>query len=241
MSETLGPIHYLMYEKIKYQDELVERLLEAQPELLARLSEKMPPVDTGSLDDLIDQPNIHGWLSSRIDMAESRLAFALARAKEPLRLMREAGRAAGPEESDLKQLYQEMLPYLLDGMPCDGALYAQYEPEQEILYLVEEHDMHKLYADHLLAVDPEDSLGKTCAGDHDHDEHPTFMLREDEDFSAEDFEAEVLGEGLGADTEEETEGDLFHRARLAWLEGFLEETPFRAEMINGRNYKIYAQ
>ena len=61
MSEHLGPIHYMMYEKICFQDEITEKLLSKEDK--KELDTLHPPVKKGDLKDLIDIPNIHGrWI-----------------------------------------------------------------------------------------------------------------------------------------------------------------------------------
>ncbi|MFR1138908.1 MAG: hypothetical protein ACLSDN_07985, partial [Anaerococcus vaginalis] len=74
MSEFLGPIHYMMYEKIKFQDKITDFLLDGKTE---EIDEKIKPVSTDNLENLIDQENIHGWLDSKIDVVENRLAYAI--------------------------------------------------------------------------------------------------------------------------------------------------------------------
>lgn len=223
MSEHLGPIHYLMYERIKYQDILTGKLLEDQPKVLSRLNHIMPPVPRKSLETLIDQPNLHGWLSARIDMVETRYAYALRHAENAMEKLREAGREKGTEAGDFETLHKDLMPYLLDGMPCDGALLAQYDKGEDALYLTEEKDTHAAYAEKLLDFDPMDSLSKTCDGNHDHDDHHNFHLKMPEKV--------ILAHGGG-------KADLYHLARLAWLEGFLEKTPFKAELIGGKSFRV---
>lgn len=74
MSKNLGPIHYMMYDKIKFQDKITDYIMEGKTE---EIDKDFPKVKTDPLEDLVDQENIHGWLSSRIDMVENRLAGAI--------------------------------------------------------------------------------------------------------------------------------------------------------------------
>lgn len=58
MSKFLGPIHFLMYEKIKFQDRLTASIL--SKEELDLLNKSIAPVSTDPLDEIIDVDNIHG-------------------------------------------------------------------------------------------------------------------------------------------------------------------------------------
>ena len=74
MSEFLGPIHYMMYEKIKFQDKITNYLLDGNTSEVDRINN---PVSNEPLESLIDQDNIHGWLDYIIDVVENRLHYAL--------------------------------------------------------------------------------------------------------------------------------------------------------------------
>lgn len=224
MAEELGPIHYMMYEKIKYQDQLTARLLAADPELRGHLDHKLPPVPIDPLEQLIDQENIHGWLASRIDVVEGRLAFAQANVTENLQIMRAAGRAAAPAETaaDEAELFEHLNLYLLDGMPCDRALAAVKNEEGDGLMLVQQVDTHRIYAEQLLTIDPADSLEKTCEGGHDHDDHDAYHLQE----------IAMPAARLDGDS------TLFYQCRLAFLEGYLENSPYRATAVNATDFAI---
>ena len=72
MSENLGPIHYLMYEKIKFQDEITDFLMDGN---FCQIDYK--PVSKKPLEEILDSENIHGFLQEKIDIVETRLAKAL--------------------------------------------------------------------------------------------------------------------------------------------------------------------
>lgn len=236
MAEALGPIHYLMYDKIKYQDQLTSQLLEDQADLLADLDRRQPPVSEEPLETLIDQDNIHGWLSSKVDIVENRLAFAEAHANDSFGTMKKAGKAAaaGRTFADGEELFAEMNKYLLDGMPCDRALSAISLAKAEGLHLVQNVEVHERYAEELLAIDPAASLTKDCAGGHGHDDHDAFHVVEDTtapnntqpsgsaDASASDASA---ADASAAGTSR----SLFYQCREAWLVGFLDGTGYRVE------------
>ena len=134
MSTFLGPIHYMMYDKIRRQEDFCTYLLEAaasekmREKIRSRLEESYGTNECKPLEQVIDTGNIHGWIQKRIDRAESRLALAV-------RLLIEE---AGVSTEDLKQyaftfgthsaLEKDTSPeeafktyntVFLDGMPCD--------------------------------------------------------------------------------------------------------------------------
>lgn len=225
MSKHLGPVHYLMYEKIKAQDRLTAYLLAGSPDL-ETLNRVLPPVSTEDLEGLIDSGNIHGWLSARIDTVEARLAYALARCADTEERLRAFGKRLAPADppEDAEALFNLVNPILLDGMPCDFALRAEYDDEGS-LYLLQTKDVHALYEAHPLDINPADSLGKTCAGGHDHDHHDSF------DLYHRDGPPAPIEDKSGAPSR-------FHRARLALLQGFLSTTDFEPELINACDLRL---
>ncbi len=243
MAEALGPIHYLMYDKIKYQDQLTRQLLEDQADLLADLDRRQPPVSEEPLETLIDQDNIHGWLSSKVDIVENRLAFAEAHANDSFDTMKQAGKAAaaGKTFADGEELFAELNKYLLDGMPCDRALSAVSLAKAEGLHLVQNVEVHKRYAEELLAIDPAASLTKDCAGGHGHDDHDAFYVVEDTtalNNTQPSGSAEASQSTEKSDSEEASAADasaagtsrsLFYQCREAWLVGFLDGSGYRVE------------
>lgn len=217
MTEKLGPIHYMMYSKIKKQDQLSDNLLAGQTQDLDR---EYPPVSTDPLEELIDQDNVHGWLSSRIDMVENRLARAIDLAEEPLERAHEFGKkeASGESLDSYQELFNKLNIILLDGMPCDNGLTAEIVDGD--LYLVTNTDLHSKYYEE--KVDPSSSLGDTCAGGHDHDEHPAFEVGEADDLDL--VEAKIAS---------------YYDVREALIKGFLEDSPYQVERIKNSNFRIY--
>lgn len=216
MSKNLGPVHYMMYEKIKFQDKITNFLLDGNTEAVDK---DFAPVKDLPLEDLIDQDNIHGWLSARIDQVENRLAKAMALSANPREKMYELGKLEGEGEdlSNLKLVFDKLNQRMLDGMPCDRALRAGIDEEGNLL-LITDNNLHAKYQTE--AINPEDSLDDTCEGGHDHDHHESFEV------------GKVSGENL------KNENSTYHDLRLAFIEGFLEESPYEVELVNGINYKI---
>lgn len=216
MSKNLGPVHYMMYEKIKFQDEVTSFLMDGNTE---KIDAKIPPVSKNPLDEIIDQDNIHGFLSSKIDVVENRLNMAFAMADKIDEKLYELGKKKASEKnfSSLEEVFQDLNTYLLDGMPCDNALSAMMDDEGS-LFLVTNENLHKKYENF---INPEASLDAECGGGHGHDHHDSFDIKEDEDINLKE------------------EDSFYHKKRLEFLKGYFEESPYQVDLVNGINYKIY--
>ena len=115
MSAFLGPIHFWLYNKIQFQESLIDELVRvatAQGWSDEDLADKYCSKDRRKLDEVIDEANIHGWLQSRIHDAEGRYAaFVLA--------------VAGNDDARLEALKKAAYDFgasqnlSLEGMPCD--------------------------------------------------------------------------------------------------------------------------
>ncbi|MDO4594650.1 MAG: hypothetical protein Q4B52_04660 [Tissierellia bacterium] len=217
MSSTLGPIHYMMYEKIKFQDIITDYLMDHDTREIDKIQK---PVSTDDLSSLIDQENIHGWLSSRIDMVEKRLALAFKLSKNPKQKMYELGRKKGENKdfSSLSIIFKTLNYYLLDGMPCDNGMMPQVDDENS-LYLITNNNLHTQYYEND-DINPNDSLDDTCAGGHSHDHHENFELHH------------------GQINLDDNETDLYHQMRYEFLKGYFENSPYKVEIVNGISYKI---
>ncbi|MDO5725847.1 MAG: hypothetical protein Q4P29_06030 [Tissierellia bacterium] len=221
MSKILGTIHYLMYEKIKYQDEITKYLLEGREEF-EKLNEIMPPVSTDSLEKLVDPQNIHGWLSARIDIVESRFAYAINTVADAEEKIYEFGikESLNKKFNSAKELYGEINKRLLDGMPCDRALLVS-EDEDGNLYLEQKINLHKEYEESPLFKEPSLSLIKNCnKNDPKHNEK----------FEIEDFETLKKDEPYDA--------SLFYICRFQFLKGFLKDSGYLVKMINDTDFKL---
>lgn len=214
MSKFLGPIHYIMYEKIKFQDELTAKLLSEGE--LEKLNEKMPPVSKDNLENIIDQDNIHGFLSSRIDIVESRLSYAIKKGSDVYNKAYEFGKSIAPKSlNGFEEIFDAINNIILDGMPCDRALEVGVDNDK--LYLKTVVDTHEKYEDSPLLINPDLSRDNTCDGNHDHDDHESFHVKDN----------------IKTDTMNE-EGDAsdYYRLREALLKGFLEPSGHSVTRIN---------
>ncbi len=134
MSAFLGPIHIWLYNKIKFQDEIVKDIAKAvltkeeEIELLSLMDERFGVLEEGNLADIIDQNNIHGWLQDRIKVVENHLAFLVTAVtrehSEKIREISDVAYKYGKEhavknELSVKEVYDYLDNILLNGMPCD--------------------------------------------------------------------------------------------------------------------------
>lgn len=130
MSAFLGPIHYWMYDKIRMQEELLRRFaVKAESEgwldsAMSYVNEEKRP-----LEEIIDEANIHGWLSSRIESVEKRYAELVVKIltghEERLEELKAIAYGLGEEqaaasEASAEQCYKRIEDCTLSGMPCDG-------------------------------------------------------------------------------------------------------------------------
>lgn len=217
MSENLGPIHYMMYKKIKFQDDITDYLLENDTSKVDKLNE---PVSREPLESLIDQDNIHGWLDSKIDVVENRLNYALNNSKNTKEKMYEFGKenAKGKNFDDFNSVFTDLNMLLLDGMPCDRGLSAQIDDKGD-LYLITNTNLHSKYENQ--NINPEDARDNTCAGGHDHDHHESFEVASNDNIDL------------------KSEKSSYHDYRYEFLKGYFADSPYNVEMINGINYRIY--
>lgn len=211
MSKTLGPIHYMMYEKIKFQDKITDYLMDGHIQDI-----KPDPVSTKPLEEILDQENIHGYLQEKIDIVETRLAKALNLAKDPDEKLYKLGQECGKDKdfSRFEQVFRDLNTYLLDGMPCDQGLSAMVD--EDSLYLITNNNLHSKYDEE---IDLEKSKEATCEGGHSHDHHESFEIQE-------------------GNLDLKEENSTYHTHRLAFLKGYFSKSPYEVSLINGINYKI---
>ncbi len=157
MSAFLGPIHYWLFKKIRFEQDLGNELaalaIEKQyaPEALAQLDHICGSVEEGELEDLIDGGNIHGWLQERLNIVEERLAYivtaVLAEDVSRMEEIREAAYRFGLRHKFAGESPQEAYGYfdslMLNGMPCDRVLQA--EEREEGIQVRQVTDIHEKY------------------------------------------------------------------------------------------------
>ena len=116
MSRFLGKIHYIMFDKINYVDEITRKMSELLDENV-----DLKNIERGALEDLIDTDNIHGWLQVRVAIVEDNLARVLSELKKEGKLedALEIAYDFGAKEDfsgDASDAFQFMSDKFLDGM-----------------------------------------------------------------------------------------------------------------------------
>lgn len=138
MSAFLGPIHYLVYEKIIKLENFTDELLETY-----KIKLDLEAIKRGELSELIDLSNIHSSLSEMVELADRRNIKAISMALK-----------SGAEEKDLEKAFEEFglennigekiqsldLAFRfisnssLDGMPCDFGLFICQKEETSLSF-----------------------------------------------------------------------------------------------------------
>lgn len=147
MSAFLGPIHYLMYARMLYTEQLTAAYTALQPDLAEQMDAMIEPLSTEDLADIVDESNIHGWLSAAIARAESRLSWATEDLpRETLvSVARKMGAVAaeGMELQNPAELAAALRPFMLDGMPCDWGMEVDMDEEAGRLFLRQQKPVHE--------------------------------------------------------------------------------------------------
>lgn len=128
MSAFLGPIHFWLYNKIQFQENLIDELVAyVTAKGWSDKADQYVSTDRRKLDEVIDEANIHGWLQSRIHDAEGRYAALVLDAAgddaEKFDALKEAARDFGAKQglqaATVPEAFHRLDDLLLDGMPCD--------------------------------------------------------------------------------------------------------------------------
>ena len=144
MSKFLAPIHFWLFNKIrihedlekeivsKFTDKYGDDILEIEKQNIEKYGKRIPEV---SLEEIIDEGNIHGWLQEKISIAETRQAailgdlfksygdegFSLAKDIYTENAKRHGSHANKTVDiSTADDVFRTINNYILDGMPCDN-------------------------------------------------------------------------------------------------------------------------
>jgi len=165
MSLFLGKIHYWLFNKIVWFENLEEKIIELaklegldienlRKDIEDKYGEKLP---NKPLEELIDTSNIHNWLQNQIHSAEKRTAawtkLLIEANEENLKklenIYKEQGVVAakevlkeGKSVSSPKEIFDAMNDYILDGMPCDRVNEVISNEENKITWQAR-IDVHK--------------------------------------------------------------------------------------------------
>ncbi|MGG7142742.1 hypothetical protein ACQPVP_04685 [Clostridium nigeriense] len=156
MSLFLGKIHYWLFNKIVWFEDLETEIIELakeegldvdnlSKEINNKYGERLPKLP---LEEMIDTSNIHGWLQDKIHSAEYRLATWTVKimdkeeGKEKLEdLYKDQGIKAAKEAiesgkslNNAIDIFNTMNDYILDGMPCDRVNEVIFQEEDKVLW-----------------------------------------------------------------------------------------------------------
>lgn len=168
MSRFLGPIHYVVFNRIKTFEDLekniIDKIIESCDADISTLVNQVyeeygKPLGDEPLEELIDTDNIHGWLQNRIDVAESRHAALISNilsvyGDKAFHVMKSCyerqGAEAGLKAKEAQDmttapaLYQGVYNYILDGMPCDQVNEVIINEENHVKWQVR-NCLHRKY------------------------------------------------------------------------------------------------
>ena len=165
MSLFLGKIHYWLFNKIRWFENLEENIIDLaksegldaeniRKDIESKYGKKLP---NKPLEELIDTSNIHNWLQGQIHSAERRNAAwtkLLIEANEENfnkleEIYKEQGIVAANEVKDEgklvatpNEIFNAMNDYILDGMPCDRVNEIISNEENKITWQAR-IDVHK--------------------------------------------------------------------------------------------------
>lgn len=158
MSAFLGPVHYWLFNKIKFENDFTEEVLALAKEksyaldTLSGLDEACGKLEEGNLEDLIDGMNIHGWLQERVNIVEERLALLVtsilaedeSRREEILKLAFQYGKRYAYKGNSVEEAYELFNNLMLNGMPCDRVIVIEENTEDRMV-LTQTTDIHEKY------------------------------------------------------------------------------------------------
>lgn len=149
MSAFLGPIHGIVYDKIKAEEVKVQHMVaKMQDTRVSAVVEELPAPVIGTLEDVIDLNNIHGWLSEQVQGVDARYAAVVGAVRDAkgdagihalLPIEQRFGETAAqelPQDMELAQAFMQLRHKMLDGMPCDGGLVQETEGDTEIHFRI---------------------------------------------------------------------------------------------------------
>lgn len=156
MSLFLGKIHYWLFNKIVWFEDLEEEIINLAKkegldvdsisiEINNKYGQRLPKLP---LEDMIDTSNIHGWLQDKIHSAEYRLATWTVKilekegSQEKLEdlYIKQGLKAAnevivsGKVLSNAVDIYNAVNDYILDGMPCDRVNEVVLQEEDKLIW-----------------------------------------------------------------------------------------------------------
>lgn len=139
MSKFLGPIHFWLYDKIIFQDNLNKYLCN---EKLSEEIKKFGDIKGEDLETIIDTDNIHGFLQSLVNIVEPSYSYIIEERLKSENIedikkeIFEFGKENAISENLPSDIFNKLNNYLLDGMPCDRSLEVVENNDDELIYTV---------------------------------------------------------------------------------------------------------
>ncbi len=152
MSLFLGPIHYIVFEKIHLNERITEKIVEICG-CGCDLDSFAPSVEKGELSELIGDSMIHPWLAERVERAEIRQdrvidkCFSEGVNKEILDAVYLIGKEVGDKidsNQNLIEAFNRVRFNTLDGMPCDNGLVIIENTQDSIIWEIN-MELHSPY------------------------------------------------------------------------------------------------
>lgn len=156
MSLYLGKIHYWLYNKISWFENLEKEIINfAKSKKLPveqwneeNISKYGPPTKNKPLEEIIDISNIHGWLQNKIHAAETRQAVLITAIlkeneeykKDLIDIFTKQGKKCALEYRErnkpicVEDMYNALNDYILEGMPCDRVNVILESDENQIIW-----------------------------------------------------------------------------------------------------------
>ena len=156
MSAFLGPIHFWLYNKIRFQEDLIDALCAravSEGWLAEEDTQKFVSTDRRELQDAIDESNIHGWLQGRIHDGEGRYAALVTTLLQEdanrLQTLKDVAFYTGKEKrtevpTTAPEACHQLDNTLLNGMPCDQVMKVTESNPDKVVW-EETQDLHSSF------------------------------------------------------------------------------------------------
>lgn len=156
MSAFLGPIHFWLYNKIRFQEDLIDALCAravSEGWLAEEDTRKFVSTDRRELQDAIDESNIHGWLQGRIHDGEGRYAALVTTLLQEdanrLQTLKDVAFYTGKEKrtevpTTAPEAFHQLDNTLLNGMPCDQVMKVTESNPDKVVW-EETQDLHSSF------------------------------------------------------------------------------------------------
>ena len=156
MSAFLGPIHFWLYNKIRFQEDLIDALCAravSEGWITEEDTQKFVSTDRRELQDAIDESNIHGWLQGRIHDGEGRYAALVTTLLQEdanrLQTLKDVAFYTGKEKrtevpTTAPEAFHQLDNTLLNGMPCDQVMKVTESNPDKVVW-EETQDLHSSF------------------------------------------------------------------------------------------------